>query len=133
MNIEEKLDIIMDTPLQLAIRNLKTAMNLIETSNFSSSMFYLRKLTGHAQQAFEYASGKQKNAENFKKSIDSLKLVIFSKILIFSYHEDEGKFLPFFLVVKPKQEAIARELEDEIRSLISLHKMIKTSKWFPGT
>ena len=93
----------------------------------------MQKITDNAQIAYEYASGKGKDAENFKKCIASVKLIVFSKIMIFSFDEDEGKFLPFFLVIKSKPELIARELEDEVMSVMNLQKKIKTSKWLHGS
>ena len=51
--------------------------------------------------------------------------------MIFSFDEDEAKFLAFFLVKKSRQELIARELEDEVMSVMNLQKKIKTSKWLP--
>ena len=41
MRIEEKLDIIMDTPLQIAIKNFKTSMNLIPAT--SLKLFHICK------------------------------------------------------------------------------------------
>ena len=57
--IEAKVDLMLDTPLKLAIEHLKTVVNMLEAKHNLEACKYLEKMMDQAMLAFEYAQKSQ--------------------------------------------------------------------------
>jgi hypothetical protein len=132
--IETKVDLILDAPLKVAIKHMKSAINTMESGNLEESLRYMDKVADQAMQGFEYAQ-KSTGIENFKNAVMAKKLLVFTKITKHSYNQDKKQVLPFYLLSKSKKELIAKELEADTIDILTLEKKFKSksvTRFLPG-
>ena len=117
--INKKLDLILSTPLELAVDFLGKAMRHMESQNAGSTIKELEKVKDHAMQAFHYAKGQGVTTQNLKNAVLAKQLTVLSEILTTSY--DGNKIIPFSLLDQQKKKTISLLVEDEISSLQKFH------------
>ena len=123
--INKKLDLILSTPLELAVDFLGKAMRHMESQNAGSTIKELEKVKDHAMQAFHYAKGQGVTTQNLKNAVLAKQLSVFSEILTKSY--DGTKIIPFSLLDEQKKRTISLLVEDEISSLQKFHDSYSSS------
>ena len=123
--INKKLDLILSTPLELAIDFLGKAMRHMESQNAGDTIKELEKVKDHSMQAFHYAKGQGVTTQNLKNAVLAKQLTVLSEILTKSY--DGTKIIPFSLLDKQKKRTISLLIEDEISSLQKFHDSYKVS------
>ena len=131
-NIEKKVDIILATPLRLALDNLKSVINMLETNNYEFAYESFGQVLTYAMQAFQYSKQQSGDADQFNLIIISVKLIVFSKIARYSFNRDQAFFLPFYLLKQNVKKLLAMELENIVEEVFDLQKNIQTNKWLPG-
>ena len=118
--INAKLDVILSTPLKLAVDFFGKAMRHMGSENIAGVIKEMEKVKDHAMQAFRYAEGQgPKQSKNLKSAVLATQLVILAEILIESY--DQKTIVPFSLLDEKKKRAIALLIEDEITSMQTFH------------
>ena len=113
--INKKLDLILSTPLELAVDFLGKAMRHMESQNAGSTIKELEEVKRQAMKAFHYAKGQGVTTQNLKNAVLAKQLSVFSEILTKSY--DGTKIIPFSLLDEQKKRNISLLVEDEISSL----------------
>ena len=122
--IEKKVDLILDTPLQLAIETLKSTLNIMEAGDNPEALKYLEQMNMYAMKAFEYTK-KGNGKKEFKNAVFAKQLLAFGKIMTFSYEKERNHFLPFHILPSSKKELIAKELENIANDIIAQAKNIQ--------
>ena len=117
--INKKLDLILSTPLELAVDFLGKALRHMESQNAGSTIKELEEVKRQAMQAFHYAKGQGVTTENLKNAVLAKQLTTLSEILTTSY--DGTKIVPFSLLEEQKKKTISLLIEDEISSLQKFH------------
>ena len=84
-NIDENVEIILRTPLQLSLDNLDEAINLIKTGHIDMAVELFRSVHINAQKAFQYTGRRAKDQKMFRLTIASLQLMICSKVAMMTY------------------------------------------------
>ena len=128
--IEAKVDKIIKEPLNTAIRHFNSALNEILSKNYEEAFHTLDHVIINATKAFGYASGSDIDIANYKECIKATQLLIFSRIARYSFHKDNGCFLPFSTLSLNKVNAIGGSLESLIKEALVQRKNVKTSGIF---
>ena len=81
--INLKLEIVLSTPLELAIDFLGKAMRHMESQNATDTIKELEKVKDHAMQAFHFVKGQGATTDNLKHAVRAKQLSIFRDLLIF--------------------------------------------------
>ena len=117
--IDKKLDVILSTPLQLAVDFFGKAMRHMENENIAGTIDEMKKVRDHAMQAFLYTAGQGPRTENLKSGVLCKQLIILSEILVQSVINDA--IVPFSLLDEKKKRTIASLVEDEVTSMQRFH------------
>ena len=117
--INKKLDLILSTPLELAVDFLGKALRHMESQNAGSTIKELEEVKRQAMTAFQYTQGQGVTTENLKNAVLAKQMSVFSEILTKSY--DGVKIIPFPLLDEQKKKTISLLIEDEISSLQKFH------------
>ena len=124
--IDKKVDIILKTPFLDAVNSLESAITLMKHEMFEDAYDNLRRVEDNAKTAFNYASQNEKSKANFRASINAVKLLVFSKVLRYSYDKERKIFLPHGALKKNIKVAISEELEELVnKCLVQSEKMKK--------
>ena len=123
--INKKLDVILSTPLQLAVDFLGKAMRHMESQNAADTIKELEKVKDHAMQAFHYTKGQRATTQNLKNAVMAKQLTIMSEILTKSF--DGTKIIPFSLLDEQKKRTISFLIEDEVSSMQKFHDSYSSS------
>ena len=122
--IEEKVNLILDTPLELSIKTLKSVINILEAGENNEALEYVKQMDNHAMQAVEY-SKKGRLKEDFEFAVIATQLQVFAKIILFSFDKEKNQFLPFSILPTKKKELIGNELQNLAQDLQSLGTKIQ--------
>ena len=117
--IDKKLDVILSTPLQLAVDFFGKAMRHMENENIAGTIDEMKKVRDHAMQAFIYTAGQGPRTDNLKSGVLCKQLIILSEILVQSVINDA--IVPFSLLDERKKRTIASLIEDEVTSMQRFH------------
>ena len=117
--INKKLDVILSTPLKLALDFFRKAMRHMENENIFGTIKEMEEVKRHAMQAFQYAEGQGAKTENLKSAVLAKQLVVLAEILINSY--DNTTIIPFSLLNKEKKRTISSLVEDEVSDMQRFH------------
>ena len=117
--INKKLDVILSTPLKLALDFFRKAMRHMENENIFGTIKEMEEVKRHAMQAFQYAEGQGAKTENLKSAVLAKQLVVLAEILINSY--DNTTIIPFPLLNKEKKRTISSLVEDEVSDMQRFH------------
>ena len=117
--INKKLDVILSTPLKLAVDFFRKAMRHLENENIPGTIKEMEEVKRHAMQAFQYAEGQGAKTENLKSAVLAKQLVVLAEILINSY--DNTTIIPFSLLNKEKKRTISSLVEDEVSDMQRFH------------
>ena len=117
--INKKLDVMLSTPLKLAVTYLGKAMRHMESQNAGDTIKELEEVKRQALTAFQYTEGQGVTTENLKNAVLAKQLSVLSEILTKSY--DGAKIIPFSLLDEQKKKTISLLVEDEISSLQKFH------------
>ena len=117
--IDKKLDVILSTPLQLAVDFFGKAMRHMENENVLETIEEIKKVKDHAMQAFLYTKGQGPSIENLKSAVMAKQLVVQSEILVQSVRNNA--IIPFSLLDEKKKRTIASLIEDEVTSMQRFH------------
>ena len=124
--INKKLDVILSTPLQLAMNFFGKAMRHMENENILGTIKEMEDVKRQAMKAFQYAAGQGgPKTESLKSAVLAKQLVVLAEILIQSF--DNTTIIPFPLLEKQKKRTISSLIEDEVRSLQRFHDSHKVS------
>ena len=123
--MNKKLDVILSTPLQLAVDFLGKAMRHMESQNAADTIKELEKVKDHAMQAFHYTKGQRATTQNLKNAVMAKQLTIMSEILTKSF--DGTKIIPFSLLDEQKKRTISFLIEDEVSSMQKFHDSYSSS------
>ena len=118
--INKKLDIILSTPLKLALDFFGKALRHMENESIPGLIKEMEKVKDHAMQAFHYVEGQGPKTANLKSAVLAKQLVILAEILILSY--DGKTIVPFSLLKKETKRTIGSLVEDEIRIVQQFHE-----------
>ena len=113
--IDKKLDVILSTPLKLAVDFFGKAMRRMESENISGTIKEMEKVRDHAMQAFRYVEGQGATTENIGRAVVAKKFIVMSEVLIEAF--DNSKIVPFSLLTKEKKQTIGNLIEDEINGM----------------
>ena len=117
--IDKKLDVILSTPLQLAVDFLGKAMRHMEHEDISATIKEMEKVRDHAMQAFLYSAGQGPSSDNLKSAVLVKQLIILSEVLTKSVKNDA--IVPFSLLDEKNKRTIASLIEDEVTSMQRFH------------
>ena len=117
--INKKLDVILSTPLELAIDCLGKAMRHMQRQNAVDTIKELEKVKDHSMQAFHYTKGQGATIQNLKNAVLAKQLTILSEILTKSF--DGTRVIPFSFLDEQKKMTISFLIEDEVSSMQSFH------------
>ena len=99
--IDKKLDVILSTPLQLAVDFFGKAIRHMENENIPGTIDEIKKVRDHAMQAFLYTAGQGPRTENLKSGVLCKQLIILSEILVQSVINHA--IVPFSLLDEKKK------------------------------
>ena len=129
-SIEEKMDIILRTPLKIALDYLTSATTLLMQDIYEDAYDKLETVEMEATRAFHYISQDEKSTGNLRECISALKLLVFSKLMRYSYDKEKKVFLPYRILKRNVKLAICEELEKLVNDCLEQSEMVKNSKWF---
>ena len=128
--IEEKVDVILSTPLKQAIAYFNKAVNKIQTAekshDFEKACEFLNKSIEYAIQAFHYGERKSLSIQEFDSSMKAMRLQITSTVLVESYSKEQEQFVPFETLSTGQRRFIAIELEDIVMKSLELLTKVNT-------
>ena len=132
--IEEKLEVILGTPLKEAKKYFNSAIKMIEQSEYEEAYKTIKNLViPRATTAFYYAARKNISLEEFEACMGAAKILIFSYLIRFSYDKKEKMFLPFQSISSNKKELILDELEKIVIDCIEQKNNVQISFSFMRT
>ena len=112
--IESKLDTILDGPLQVARDYFFSAMTQMTNNNCNVAYEKFNEVCRQATTAFHNykakSSSEKISVDKFKDVVESVKLVIFSNILLSSFDRKKDLFVPYVMLITSKKNAIGAEL-----------------------
>ena len=123
--INVKLDVILSTPLKLALDFFGKALRHMENENIPGIVKEIEKVKDHAMQAFRYAEGQGPKTENLKNAVLAKQLVVLAEILIQSYNNTT--IVPFSLLEREMKQTISSLIKDEVSSMQRFHDSQSTS------
>ena len=123
--INNKLGVILLTPLKLAVDFFGKALRHMENENTTDLIKEMEKVKDHSMQAFRYAEGQGATTQNLKNAVLAKQLTVLSEILTKSY--DGAKIIPFSHLDLVQKKTISLLIEDEIISMQSFHKSHSSS------
>ena len=80
-NIEEKVDVLLDTPMKLALDYSQSVILKMINKSYKSAQETLKKVLDEAMKAFYYSAVKKKNVQNFEERMTAIQLIIFCTVL----------------------------------------------------
>ena len=113
--IDKKLDVILSTPLKLAVDFFGKAMRRMESENISGMIKEMEEVRRQAMQAFRYVQAQGATTGNLKSAVVATKLIVMSEILLEAF--DNNKIVPFSLLTKEKKQTIGNLIEDEVNDM----------------
>ena len=123
--IESKLDTILDGPLQVARDYFFSGMTQMTNNNCNVAYDKFNEVCRQATTAFHNYKAKSASekisVDKFKDVIESVKLVIFSNILLSSYDIDRRVFVPYVMMITSKKNAIGAELGKDNLGYLSIN------------
>ena len=91
-NIEQKVDVILDTPLKKALDYSQSVVLKMINKSYRSAQETLKKVIDESMTAFYYSAGKKKGSKKvFLERMTAVQLIIFCKILSESYDEENKR------------------------------------------
>jgi len=125
-SIEEKMDIVLGTPIKLAFTFLNDAMDMFIRGSYEEAYLKLDQVITNATQAFHFAAQNEKKITSFKESIKAIKFLVFAKVLRNCYDKDRKQFLPYIMLDTSKKLLISDQLERLVKDcLVQSEKMRK--------
>ena len=124
--INRKMDVVLDAPLEEAEKYLRMAITNLEGENIAASIEELKKVKERAVTAFQYTKKLDAKTKNLKNAVKAMQLKVFSEVLIQSY--DGTKITPFFHLDKKKKKVISKLIEDDVREVQSFYNSHESSK-----
>ena len=128
--VERKVDKLLISPLKSAMDHFTTAVNLMVSHDFDLANKTLEKVIDKATDGLNNMEDKYVNLETFKECGTAVKLIVFSKILVFSYDSKMKLFLPYLLLSADRRELIAKELRTQVDRCIALRANVKLGGLF---
>ena len=125
--INRKMDVVLDAPLEEAEKYLRMAITNLEGENIAASIEELKKVKERAVTAFQYTKKLDAKTKNLKNAVKAMQLKVLSEVLIQSY--DGTKIIPFFLLDKKKKKVISKLIEDDVRDVQSFYNSHEFSKF----
>ena len=125
--IEANVDAMLREPLNTAIDFFKSAMNEIENESFKDAYNSLDKVLDNATKALHFVSKKKIGVQCFQESVKAIQLLVFSRILRYSYDEKRDCFLPFATLPAKKIKLIGSALEELLKKSLNMTSNVKTS------
>ena len=126
--IEEKLEVILGTPLKEAKRYFNSAIKMIEQGEYEEAYETIKHLViPRATTAFYYAARKNISPDEFEACMGAAKILIFSNLIRFSYDKKEKMFLPFQSISSNKKELILAEMEKIVTDCIEQKNNVQIS------
>ena len=113
--IDKKLDLILSTPLKLAVDFFGKAMRLMESENISGTIEEIKKVRENAMRSIRYVEVQGASKENLKSGVVATKLIVMSEILLVAF--DNTKIVPFSLLTIEKKQTIGNLIEDEVNDM----------------
>ena len=95
-DIKRKIDVVLATPMELALDCYERAVVNIEHGDISGAIDEMKQVKRNAMTAFQYAKGQGVNKESLKNAVLSKQLITTAEVVISSY--DGIKITPFFLL-----------------------------------
>ena len=129
-NIEKKVDVILDTPMKLALDYSQSVVLMMMNHSYENAHETLKKVLDEAMRAFYYSAGKKKKLEMFEDCLTAVQLIIFSKILTESYDKERKCFVPFHLLDDKKKNIIGGEIENWLKKAIEEKSKISVKTFF---
>ena len=117
--INQKLDVVLTSPLKEAEEFLRMAMIHLESGSIAASIEELKKVKDKSVQAFQYTKGLG-TTESLRNAVKTKQLKVFSEVLIQSY--DGTKITPFFQLDKEKKRIISSLIEADIKDVQTFYK-----------
>ena len=115
--INQKLDVVLDTPLREAEKYLREALIQLDEGYFAKAIDAMKEVKTKATTAFEYKQGMGANTETLNKAVKATQLKVFSELAIQSY--DGTKITPFPLLERRRKKVISSFFETYIEDVIS--------------
>ena len=128
--IEKKVDKLLISPLKSAIDHFNTAVNMMISKNFRMANTTLEKVIDKATDGLNNIDDEEMNIDTFRECGTALKLIIFSKLLVYSYDLNLKIFIPHYLLAASTQELISTELETLVNRCIGLRQNVKFGSLF---
>jgi len=126
-NIEQKLNIILDAPIKLALKYFSTAMTAMEFENIKQAVAVMDKVNDQAMLAYEYSIPEQK----WEQAVLAKKLKIMATTILHSADEKSNTIIPFHVLKDNSKKMIAVEIEKDVIEAVDLPKKIKSKRWLP--
>ena len=127
---EKKVDKLLISPLKSAIDHLDTAVNMMISKKFMMANNTLEKVIDKATDGLNNVDCKEISIDTFRECGTAIKLIILSKLLVFSYDLKLEIFLPHFLLSASTQELISKEIETLGNRYIGLRRKVRIGIMF---
>jgi len=126
-NIEQKLNIILDAPIKLALKHFSTAMTAMEFEDIEQTVAEMDKVRDQAMLSYEYSIPEQK----WEQAVLATKLKIMSTIIKYSADKTSNTIIPFHVLKDNSKKKIAAEIEKDVIETLDLPQKIKSKRWIP--
>ena len=131
--IENKVDVLLDTPLKMAIDYCKSSISNLINKSYPTAFENLKRVLDEAMRAFHHTAAKKKSVKTFKEKVETVKLIIFAQVLISSYDRVNNVFLPQWMLSDNIKRNISDELQSWVEKLIEEKAATKTDSLFSSS
>ena len=129
MDIQSKMNVLLKAPLGETVLHFRTTMNLIMADNYKNAYETLKLIKEKATTGIVYADRKDISIKDFEEAVRCYKILILSKILLYSYDEKREFFLPIDVLSEKNRVLIGKEIHGVVDQCIKLQKKVKTKSW----
>ena len=131
--VDHKVSVGLVEHFKTATRDFDDAMNKIECEMYTEANLSLRKVIDEAGKAFSIREGLDENINrvpltSYRELMNSAKMLMFSKILVYSYDEDMDTYLPHLAMPKNKKKLLEIQVVDLTEACIQKKKEVNVKK-----
>ena len=130
-DIQQKTNILLDSPLKLALKFYKNAIIQFQNGETEQSIEEIKIMRAHAMQAVVFSTSKKANKENLKDAAVAVTLSVVATVMLTSFDAIGQVILPFYMLSQKKKNVIVSMLENDLSELTQFSDKIEKSSWLP--
>ena len=131
--VDHKVSVGLVEHFKTATRDFDDAMNKIECDLYDEANISLRKVIDEAGRAFSIREGLDENIDrvplaSFRELMNSARMLMFSKILVYSFDEEMETYLPHLALPQNRKKLLEIQVTDLAEACIEKKKRVNVKK-----